>query len=214
VRLVAFLIAGLWVFSLRAQSARLLPWERAPLLSWQPQPAIGESTVAPLPPSDGKLRVKLEGDGALSVLDARGVRRLRLGLPGRPIHAWRDGGAPLEMKDHSVWNFPTNTPLAGGLGNLGWGSEDFRPSLTGLLWLLEDGEGFLTLVHPATARAIHLPLPQGLEFQVLFFPDRLELRSKNGRWSLAWLALLPQLAQLGPQSEPPKLGTAFKPFVQ
>jgi hypothetical protein len=163
------------------------------------------------------MSVLLAGDGTLRVSDARGLVLLLTGLPGRPLRAWRDGGVPLDAAS-GAWGFPADSPLAQGLGGLRWCAEDFRPFLRGLLWVLEDGEGFLTVVHPATARVIHLPLPPGRDLRVRFLSDRLEVAAGDvekgapRQWSIPWMGLLPRLGALGPQPEPPKVGTALAPF--
>ncbi|WP_306591367.1 hypothetical protein [Geothrix sp. 21YS21S-4] len=195
-----------------------LPWEQSAPLAWQPEPgAPARETPAPPEASTGPLRAELAGDGSLRVIDGRGLVRLQAGLPGRPLRAWRDGGVPLSQP-FGTWLFPMDSPLAGGLGNLQWVAPDFRPYLRGLLWLLEDGEAFLSVAHPATGRIIHLPLPPGRVFAVRFLAERLEIRADEvekgapRQWSLPWIALLPRLADLGPHPAPPKVGTALSPF--
>jgi hypothetical protein len=161
--------------------------------------------------------VELTGDGTLQVRDGRGLIRLHTGLPGRPLKAWRDGGIPLPQPS-GTWFFPQDTPLAQGLGGLRWCAEDFRPFLKGLLWVLEDGEGFLSVVHPATGQIIHLPLPPGRDVQVHFLPDRLEVvagmvdAGAPRQWSLPWIGLMPRLVVLGTRPDPGKPGTALAPF--
>jgi hypothetical protein len=161
--------------------------------------------------------VSITGDGTLQIRDALGILRLKTGLPGRPLKAWRDGGLPL-LTATGTWGFPMDAPMRQGLGGLRWCAEDFRPFLRGLLWILEDGEGFLTVVHPATARVIHLPLPPGRNLELRFLADRLEVsagavdKGAPRQWSLPWMGLLPRLAALGPQPAPPKVGTALLPF--
>ncbi|HJW09904.1 MAG TPA: hypothetical protein VJ483_09735 [Holophagaceae bacterium] len=219
-RLGAFLVAA--ALAAPAQEPiRALPWQLESAPPWQPLAGLPAAGVpAGAAASEGRLRVRLEGDGTLQVWDARGIRTLRTGLPGRPLKAWRDGGIPVELPAGPAWRFPETTPLSQGLGHLAWGSTDFRPSLVGLLWVLEDGERYVSLLHPATATLLHLPLPQGSGFELDFQADRLVLRAAQGpqglsgprAWSLPWLALLPQLVRLGPPPEPPKTGTALAPF--
>lgn len=203
---------------LAAQGRPALPWERVPPLVWQPEPwRAAAEVLGPPVPSAGPMTLQLSGDGTLRVGDARGLVRLQAGLPGRPLRAWRDGGLPLEAAA-GTWSFPANSPLAGGLGGLKWRADDFRPSLAGLFWVLEDGEAFLSVVHPATARIIHLPLPPGRDLRIRFLPDRLEVAAGDveagapRQWSLPWMGLLPRLAGLGPHPAPPKAGTALAPF--
>jgi hypothetical protein len=219
-RLGALLLTGvaLATFDLAAQSRPHLPWEEAPTLDWQ---AVAGSAPIDAPsvskPSTGPVEARLTGDGTLSIRDARGIIRLKTGLPGRPLKAWRDGGLPIQIP-YGAWMFPADSPLSQGLGGLRWIAEDFRPFLRGLLWILEDGEGFLTVVHPATARVVHLPLPPGRDIELRFLPDRLEVaagdvdRGAPRQWSIPWIALLPRLAALGPHVDPAKRGTALLPF--
>lgn len=198
-------------------SPRALPWQASPAPPWKPLPAVPEA-APPVAPSSGRLKARLEGDGTFSVWDSRGVRTLRAALPGRPLAAWRDGGAPLALGQD--WSFPEAPPLHAGLGHLAWGGLDFRPSLEGLAWILPDGENYLTVANPSTAQVIYLPLPQGSGFRLDFQPDRLILVAAEGppglpgarAWALPWLALLPQLTRLGPPPQPRKLGTAILPF--
>jgi hypothetical protein len=187
-------------------------------LDWQPgAAAVRGDTPGHPDPSTGPLEVRLSGDGTLSIRDGRGIIRLKTGLPGRPLKAWRDGGIPLEPP-LGAWRFPSDSPLSQGLGGLRWCAEDFRPFLRGLLWILEDGESYLTVVHPATASVEHLPLPPGRDLRLRFLADRLEVvagevdRGAPKQWSIPWMGLLPRLAALGPHVEHSKPGTALIPF--
>ena len=218
-RLGALLLmtAALAAPDLRAQGHQL-PWERLPPLDWQAGPAlVREATLWTAPPSTGPVKVQVTGDGTLQVFSARGIIRLTTGLPGRPLKAWRDGGLPLPEAS-GTWLFPVDAPLSQGLGGLQWAAEDFRPFLSGLLWILEDGEGFLTVVYPATARVMYLPLPPGRDLQLRFLKDRLEVaagavdKGAPREWSIPWMGLLPRLATLGPHPDPVKAGTALAPF--
>jgi hypothetical protein len=187
-------------------------------LDWQAEARPGEVAGPEAPvPSSGPVVVRITGDGTLQVQDARGLIRLQTGLPGRPLRAWRDGGVALPTAS-GEWQFPQDSPLAQGLGGLRWCAEDFRPFLRGLLWVIEDGEAFLTIVHPATARVIHLPLPPGRDVRLRFFPDRLVVvagdveKGSPRQWAIPWIGLLPRLAALGPHPDPTRMGTALSPF--
>lgn len=230
---------GLLVFAaglaapMAAQTRLPLLWGMAPDVSWraglgsslEPEAAVGPGNgIKPLIPSDGPILVKMSVDGTLRILGLKGVRHLRLGLPGRPLRAWRDGGIPLDLSTLESPNeslrFPSDTPLAKGIQALPWGGEDFRNALNGLLWILDDGEHYLTVVHPATARVVFLPLPIGQDFNLRMTPGYLELfenpskgsSSATRRWSLPWLALLPQFAKLARPEDRPAPGTALVPF--
>ena len=219
-RLGPFLLAGaaLAIPHSSAQERPALAWERVMPLAW------GIESVEPPPPvpsppavSTGPQVAQLTVDGTLRILDERGRILLKTGLPGRPLRAWRDGGVALPAASGS-WGFPLDSPLTQGLGTLQWSSPDFRPFLRGLLWVLEDSESFLSVIHPATARVIHLPLPPGRDLQIRFLPDRLDIqagdvdRGAPRRWSIPWMGLFPRLSDLGPQPTPAKPGTALVPF--
>ncbi len=216
-RLVAFLLSG---FALLGQGSSL-PWVSTDSLPWRS--ALSEPAPEPLPappPRGGLLRATVSPDGTLRLVDARGVILLRAGLPGRPVRVWRDGGVPL-FPPHGTWSFPTATPLSRGIGALPREGEDFRPALEGLLWILDDGEPCLTVVHPATGRVLHLALPVGEHLGVAFYPDRLgvhQLATSVAKetprlcWSLPWMSLLPQFLQLARPRPTPPAGGALHPF--
>ncbi|HJV90146.1 MAG TPA: hypothetical protein VJ623_07575 [Holophagaceae bacterium] len=195
------------------QVSRTLPWERVPRLPWQPLDRLPQVEPVLLQPSSGPLRVRLQADGTLWLIEGKGLRRLLTGLPGRPIRVWRDGGIPLPTAT-GEWTFPEDSPLTLGLGGLAWESEDLRPSLRGLLWILEDGESHLTVLHPATGRLAYLPLPPGESHDLTFGRDRL-LVATGGRppaWSLPWVAMLPTFIHLGSREKLPPRGGALTPF--
>lgn len=212
-RLAALLlIAGV---ALAQTPAPVLPPWRTGLAGARPE------SLEPAPsPMDGTLRVSLTVDGTLRILDAAGVIRLRSGLPGRPLRAWRDWGIPVPLGQDGL-AFPADTPLSRGVAALPWGEPDFRPALRGLLWILDDGESLLTVVHPATSQLLTLALPRAQEPEIIFHPDRLEVRERPAlpapreearAWSVPWLALLPQFTRLGLQAPRPAPGTALVPF--
>jgi len=213
-----FLIAS----SLAAQSTRGLPWDKTPILPWRAAPAGVPTSVPPLPtaPDEGPLRVTLDPDGALKVVDTKGIILLRMGLPGRPQKLWRDGGRPLQGTS-GTWHFPAQTPLREGIGALPLGQTDFRPGLEGTLWALDDEERLLTVLHPATSRVLYLLLPGGTGLDLQFLPDQLIVQQRlegavTGRprnsWALPWLNLLPQFIFLSTPAPTPKPGTALQPF--
>ena len=218
-RLVALLLtaAASLAPTMAAQGRAHLPWERQLPLDWQAQARGSTETAEPAVASTGAVLVTITGDGTVQVRDPRGLVQLQAGLPGRPLRAWRDGGIPLPAPT-GEWHFPEDTPLKQSLGALGWCAEDFRPFLQGLLWVIEDGEAYLTVLHPATGRLIYLPLPSGRDLQLRFRKDHLEVlageaeKSAPRRWVLPWIGLLPRLAALGPHPNPSKPGTALAPF--
>jgi len=199
------------------QGPRALPWQSGSTPPWQTLESVPSPQSGVIAASQGPISVRLSEDGTLEVWNGAGVRTLRVGLPGRPHKVWRDGGISVAGWN-GTWAFPQTDPLSAGLGGLDWNAGDFRISLSGLLWIIEDGERVLTLVHPATAQVIYLPLPRGEDFELAFEPNRLVLKAGQGpaghpeAWALPWLALLPQFARLGPPALPPVRGTALKPF--
>ncbi len=227
-RLVALLLIAGTAFAQVpkvGQGPRALAWQSGPTPPWQPLDAVPSPVPAPAisdvqahsAASAGPITVEISQDGTVEVWSGAAVRTLRIGLPGRPRKVWRDGGVALPAFG-GPWRFPSSDPLAGGLGGLDWNASDFRRSLSGLLWVIEDGERVLTVIHPATAQVVYLPLPRGDAFDLVFEPNRLVLKADSGEegrahaWALSWLALLPQFARLGPSATPPVLGTALKPF--
>lgn len=196
-----------------AQNHRALPWERVARLPWQPLDRVPKAESPEMMASSGPLKVHLQADGTLWIVEGKGLRRLLTGLPGRPAKVWRDGGIPLPAPT-GEWTFPEDSPLSLGLGGLAWESEDLRPSLRGLLWILEDGENHLTVLHPATGRLAYLPLPPGETHELTFGRDRLVVAT-GGRppaWSLPWVALLPTFIHLGSREKAAPRGGALTPF--
>jgi len=227
VRLVPLLLSAALVGLARPGAAQVrparpatgkLPWDLAPSVPWTAGDCGAPQAMPVATPEAGPLRVRVTLDGALRITNGRGLILLRTGLPGRPLRLWRSAGRILDWR--GPVRFPMESPLTRGIGGLPVGAADFRPSLTGLLWILCDDEKVLTVVHPVTARLCYLPLPGGSHFQLYFFPDRLEVRQQvtgarptEECWSLPWLSLLPQLVQLGlenPANRPS--GTALLPF--
>lgn len=205
-----------------ASAVKALPWERLPRAPWESR--FDPDPDAPLPPAElppkAAFRVTLTQDGALTVLDARGVIQLRTGLPGRPKALWRGGGQPLP----GPWTAIPFGPAAPGpaLSPDFWNAPDPRKALGALLWILDDGERTLSLVHPATGRVAFLPLPESDGVDLRFLPGGLEAleRLPEGaegprrarRWMLPWLALLPSLLHLETPAGAQPRGTALQPF--
>lgn len=222
-RLVAPFLSALLGGIAAAQAPRVLPWEGQPTPQWQglfEEPA--DSPPPPVPPQVVFLKVRLGADGALRVADARGVIRLRTGLPGRPLRVWRDGGNPVPAPWAEI-PFPAAAPNP-ILSRAFWSQEDPRRGLAGLLWVQDDGERMLSLVHPATGKVAFLPLPEGVGVDLAFLPTGLVAAERPAegsgpvgrvrRWLLPWVALVPVLARLAPPAEAPRAGTALVPFPQ
>jgi len=197
---------------------RALPWEHLPEPPWQmgeglpepPVPVLAVPAAAKLP-----LRVELRPDGALRVLDAAGLVTLRSGLPGRPTRDWRDAGTVLDLAQGS-FRFPSRSGLDGGIATMPLAAgEDFRPLLSGLLWVLDDGERVLTILNPARAQVVFVPLPAGGNLDLRFQPDHLEAWTggetlQGRRERVGWV--LPQLLTLASPRPVGIPGTALKPF--
>jgi len=217
VRLGTFLLIPA---ALTAQSP--LPWDNTPELPWETAlPGSPPPALETAPKAKGPQRlVSLSGDGTLRISDAQGRITLRLGLSGRPLRLLRDAGTPMTLEDFPC-SFPVETPLTRGLGSLPLAGGDFRGALEGLLWIVDDGERRITLVHPATRQVVYLPLPIGQDWEITLQPDRLEVREKlfpvaerreTACWSVPWLVLLPQFVRLSLPPPAPSPGTAFRPF--
>jgi len=203
---------------------KALPWAHLQEPPWQ----LGAvSPDAPLPPldlatsQDLPLQVELYRDGFLRILDPRGLITLQIGLPGRPTRLWRDAGHALDPIQ-GKFKFPLRSGLDGGLGSMPLAQgEDFRPLLEGLLWVLDDGERTLTILNPARAQVVYVPLPAGGNLDLRFHRDHLEVwtggdsslgRRERVGWTLPWVALLPQFLTLSSPRATGALGTALKPF--
>lgn len=211
-RLVALLLSLAGLATRAEVPSQLLPWIKEPVPTWrasQPSPAAG-----PLPEPvrrEQNLSVFLGQEGSLKVFDARGLLKLRTGLPGRPLKVWRDGGRPVVSWTAPI-PFPAQSPFGRGIGAWPLGEGDFRKGLEGLLWVLEDGERHLSVVHPATAQVVHLALPSCEDPEIRFLEGALELRSGRSAWTLPWSSLLPQLVRLATPAPAPPLGTALSVF--
>lgn len=205
-----------------AQPARILPWEGQPAPLWQGLFEELPDSPAPPPslPTAPALRVRLGADGTLTVLDSRGIIRLRAGLPGRPVRVWRDGGILVPGPWSAIPFAAADTnPL---FSDAYWAKADPRLGLSGLLWIQDDSERMLSLVHPATGKVAFLPLPEAAGVDLRFHPLGLVAaeRPADGagpggrirRWLLPWLALVPVMARLAPPPERPRAGTAMQPF--
>lgn len=174
---------------------------------------------APLPAASGvlPLEVQLQKDGAFHIFDARGLRRMRGGLPGRPGRVYRDGGVPVESPLASM-AFPAATPLT--QGRLPLPGDDARPGLTGLLWVVDDGETLLAVLHPATGQMLAYRLPDASGIRLGFRPEGLDVMGRTGSpetqvetcWHVSWAAMLPGFLQLRRPGLAPTPGTVFNPF--
>ena len=220
-RLATLCLTGALALSAQTPPAGGLPWKSAVALPWQmeepgPVPALSDARPTQ---SYLALAVRIAPDGDIRITDDKGLIRMNLGLPGRHLKAWRDWGIPVpDLRAHLM--FAVRSPLQRGIGALPVGAPDFRPALEGLLWILDDDETILTVIHPATSQVVYLPLPGGQDLTLAFRPDRLELleapapgAAQATGWSLHWLALLPQFIHLGQDAAAGKpKGTALLPF--
>ncbi|MDR3672121.1 MAG: hypothetical protein P4L36_14835 [Holophaga sp.] len=217
-RLVTLILTG--ALALNAQT---LPWRNMAAMPWQMEatgPLPAPCTAMPTQ-SFFSLWVQVVQDGKVVITDDKGLVRMKLGLPGRPVRAWRDWGTPV-LDLAKPMPFSIRSPLQRGIGGMPVGAPDFRPALEGLLWIVDDDENVLTVIHPATSQVVYLPLPGGQDLTLVFHPDRLEVRETavleddvqaRVSWSLHWLGLLPQFIQLGKDSSADKpKGTAMLPF--
>jgi hypothetical protein len=224
VRLVALLLSAALAPGASAQTARALPWEGLPAPFWQ---GLFEDLPEPVPPppnapqarpaAAGGLRVRLAADGALVVADA-GRARLRADCRAARSRSGGGRGASAAPWSRSVPDGDRHPLFSAAF----WSQEDPRRGLSGLLWVLDDSERILSLLHPATGKVAFLPLPEAVGVDLHFLPSGLAVseRPVEGapptgrvrRWILPWVALVPVLARLAPAAEPPKAGTALQPF--
>ncbi len=189
-------------------------------LPWRITGGGAPPSPPPAPRFTTPLQVLIREDGSVHVYNSKGLRLWRMGLPGRPQRLWRDGGHPIQGPKAPL-GFPEQTLLTQGMGAWPLTAPDFRPTLEGLLWVLDDGERCLTVLHPATCQALSFLLPEVENLQIQFHPDRLEVwgRDEGGptrglHWAVAWKSLLPHFLKLAqPAPRPPK-GTALNPFPQ
>ena len=215
-RLVPLLLSAVLSGPGTAQAARVLPWENLQAAFWLGLFEDPPTSPPPAAVQSGPLRVRIGIEGTLTVLDSTGVIRLRSGLPGRPVRVWRDGGVPVAPPWTAV-PFPqaADNPL---FSEAFWALEDPRRGLSGLLWVQDDGDRTLSLVHPATGKVAFFPLPEGPGLDLAFLPSGLVAAERPGpggrlrRWILPWVALVPILARLAPPAEAPQAGTALQPF--
>jgi len=198
--------------------AQDLPWKNQSVhVPWR--------VVEPLPEpqrqqkinqSDADLTVAVNRDGTIAIYNRDGVRRLRFGLPGRPISMWRDAGQPLAS--FGRFAFPSHTPLSANFRNASEETSDFLNNLTGLLWILDDGEEYLTIVHSATNQYVFLHLPGGRDLELRFHPEHLELCKKglidshSQSWTISWKELIPVLQELAKRHATPAQVSALTPY--
>lgn len=196
---------------------------QAPLPPWRlaADPAAPPALEGPEVPVERPLVVRIQKDGSFHIRTHRGHTWMRGGLPGRPLKVWRDGGLPV-ADPFAPLAMASVTPLSTSAGAIPVGERDLRRRFTGLIWVLEDSETMLTVLHPATRRMISLRLPDIDHPQIAFHPDRLvvtggTLESGQVRkvaWELHWVALLASWVELARPPKPMPLGTALEPFVR
>ena len=203
--------------------AQGLPWEsqslNPPWLVVNPMPESGRVIIKQ---QNADLTVRVDRDGTIVIVNQKGIKHLRLGLPGRPVSIWRDAGQPL---DSVGWfPFPSHTPLSTSFNRISKETSDFLNNLAGLLWIFDDSEEYLTIVHPATFQHAFLSLPSGKDLELRFHPDCLELYKRGPRdsnsvsnsvsWAISWKDLVPIFHELAKPSVTLPRGTALAPYPQ
>ncbi|MDR2697891.1 MAG: hypothetical protein LBB40_05385 [Holophagales bacterium] len=202
-------ISGAQDFFWRNQSARL-PWRNV-----EPRP---EPQRVQIKQPNANLTVKVDRDGTIAIFNKNKIRLLRFGLPGRPILMWRDAGQPIVS--FGQFSFPSHTPLSANFKKASEKTSDFLNNLAGLLWILDDGEQYLTIVHSATCQYAFINLPGGRDMELRFHPDHLELCERgyvdgdSNAWALSWNELLPVLQALATPPPQQPQGSAFVPYSQ
>ena len=123
--------------TLTAKDQNALPWKSIQKLPWQ----IVETKTQNLPPVDFPtqsylpLKINLQQNGNIKIVDKKGHIRTRLGLPGRPQKVWRDWGIRITNIFDPIL-FPNHSSLQQGIDSILTNVLDFRSRLEGLLWIL------------------------------------------------------------------------------
>ena len=197
--------------------AQGLPWkDKSFNMPWRVVDPAPEPQRLLAAPAGRDLTVRVDRDGTIFIFTQKGIRHLRVGLPGRPISIWRDDGEPLDSVGRFL--FPSHTPLSADFNKVSKETSDFLKNLAGLLWIIDDSEDYLTMVHPATFQYAFLPLPGGKNLELRFHPDHLELRSKASidrdsiSWTLSWKDLTPVLQILARPHVTWPQGDALVPY--
>ncbi|MDR0499613.1 MAG: hypothetical protein LBH03_07795 [Holophagales bacterium] len=209
-----FLTTLIMVSTVGAQD---FPWKnRSWYLSWRIVEPMPEPQRLQIKQRNSDMTISVSRDGTVSIFNSNEIRQLRFGLPGRPISMWRDAGQ--SITSFGRFAFPSQTPLSTNFKSTAKETSDFLNNLAGLLWILDDGEEYLTIVHSATYRYAFIPLPAIRDFELRFHPDRLELCKRSlvdsvlHSWALSWNELLPVLQELAQHSPPPPRGNAIVPY--
>jgi|GEM_PF-457448 len=181
--------------------AQDLPWKNQSVhVPWRAAEQMPESRNLQIKQSNADLTVKVNRDGTIAIYNRNGIRQLRFGLPGRPISMWRDAGQPIAS--FGQFSFPSHTPLSSNFKSASEETSDFLSNLSGLLWILDDGEEYLTIVHSATYQYVFIHLPGGRDLELRFHPNHLEIYKKpspdgnSQSWILSWKDFLPVLQTL------------------
>jgi hypothetical protein len=197
--------------------AQEFPWEKQSwYLPWQIVEPIPEPQTVDVKQGNSDITVSVDRDGTIAIFNANGIRQLRFGLPGRPILMWRDAGQ--SIAPFGKFSFPSQTPLLANFKGAAKETSDFLNSLAGLLWILDDGEEYLTIVHSATCQYAFLHLPVSRDLELRFHPERLELCKRitidadSQSWALSWNELLPVLQALAKRPPTPPRGNAIEPY--
>jgi hypothetical protein len=201
----------------QAVGAQEFAWKKQSwYLSWQIVEPIPKPQTVEVKQRNADITVSVDRDGTIAIFNANGIRQLRFGLPGRPISMWRDAGQ--SIAPFGRFSFPSQTPLSANFKSAAKETSDFLNNLAGLLWILDDGEEYLTIVHSATYQYAFLHLPVNRDLELRFHPECLEL-CKRGTvdgdlqsWALSWNELLPVLQALAKRPPVPPLGNAIEPY--
>jgi len=197
--------------------AQDLPWKTQSIhVPWRAVEPMPEPRKLQIKQPKADLTVDVNRDGTIAIYSLNGIRQLRFGLPGRPVSMWRDAGQPIAS--FGRFSFPSQTPLSTNFKSVSEETSDFLNNLAGLLWIIDDSEEYLTIVHSATCQYVFLHLPGGRGLELRFHPEHLELCQSDSidsfthGWTLPWKELLPVLQHLARRSATPKHGSALIPY--
>ena len=193
-----------------------LPWKQSLNAPWRIVDPMPEPARLQIKQQNTELTVHVDKDGTIVIVNQKGIKNLRFGLPGRPVSIWRDAGQPLD----SVGRFPfsSQTPLSTDFNKVSKETSDFLNNLAGLLWIFDDSEEYLTIVHPATFQYAFLSLPGGKDLELRFHPNYLELCKKEPHdgnslsWALSWKDLESVFQTLAKLSVTLPQGDALVPY--
>lgn len=205
-RLASILFVALNLISQNIQS---LPWINAPSRAIPQNMKINIEDDVLFPPSIvGSRRVEIYEDGTLVIVDQRNQIIWRGSLPGRRLRSWFGNGAPLPYEQLTNLRFPESIPERTVFSTI----QDPRDDFHHLLWLIDDGENYLTCLNPVTLKIAYLKLPNIRDPRIRFVSRGILVSSSDKDWMISWIDLTTEIKYLNTVTPLNPAGTAFKPF--